>query len=102
KDTIASGDRVVYSPEVEDVISMRPTVLEVAVIGVPDEELGEVVKAVVVVRGSKEITKEEIADWCKGKIEDYKMPKLFDFVDSLPKNPGGKVLKTVLRERYSK
>ncbi|MFP4642278.1 MAG: hypothetical protein ACOC6S_02580 [Chloroflexota bacterium] len=41
-------------------------------------------------------------DWCNGKIEDYKIPKLVDFVDSLPKNPGGKVLKTVLREMYAK
>ncbi|MFP4641486.1 MAG: AMP-binding enzyme, partial [Dehalococcoidia bacterium] len=102
KDTIASGDRVVYSPEVEDIISMHPAVLEVAVIGVPNEELGEAVKAIIVLRGGNEITKEEMLDWCKDKIDDYKMPRLVDFVDSLPKNPGGKVLKTILREQYSR
>lgn len=102
KDTIASGDKVVYSPEVEDVMSMHPAVLEIAVIGVPDQELGEAVEAIMVLREGKTITREEVMDWCRGKIEDYKMPKWVDFVDSLPKSPSGKVLKTVLKERYSK
>ena len=102
KDTITSADMPVYSPEVENVISLHPAISEVAVIGVPDKELGEVVKAVVVLRAGEKAAEEEIISYCASRLDDYKVPKSVDIVDRLPKTPSGKVLKTVLRERYSK
>jgi acyl-CoA synthetase (AMP-forming)/AMP-acid ligase II len=102
KDTIVSNGMPVYSQEVENVISLHPAVSEVAVIGVPDKELGELVKAVVVPRGGEKAAEEEIISWCASRLDDYKVPKSVYIVDSLPKTPSGKVLKTVLRKRYSK
>jgi len=98
KDVITSGGRAIYSPEVENVISLHPAVSEVAVIGVPDEELGEVVKAVVVLKAGQKATGEELIQWCKGRLEDYKVPRSVDFVPQLPKTPSGKIRKALLRE----
>ncbi|RLB04086.1 MAG: o-succinylbenzoate--CoA ligase, partial [Deltaproteobacteria bacterium] len=70
KDVISSGGQAIYSPEVEDVISLHPAVAEVAVVGVPDEQLGEVVKAVVVLKADEKATEEELIEWCKGRLED--------------------------------
>jgi len=64
--------------------------------------LGEVVKAIVVLKAGGKATEPEIIKWCSGKLEDYKVPKSVDIVPSLPKTPSGKVLKTVLRDKYSK
>lgn len=102
KDTIISAGMPVYSPEVESLISMHPAVSEVAVIGVPDRELGEAVKAVVVLTTGKEANEQEIISWCSGKLDRYKEPKSVDIVDRLPKTPSGKVLKTVLRDKHNK
>jgi acyl-CoA synthetase (AMP-forming)/AMP-acid ligase II len=102
KDTITSAGMPVYSPEVENVISLHPAISEVAVIGVPDKELGEAVKAVVVLREGEKASEDEIIGWCKDKLDVRKLPKSVEIVDRLPKTPSGKVLKTVLRERYSK
>ena len=65
-------------------------------------ELGEAVRAIIVLKAGERATEQEIIKWCSGKLEDYKVPESVDIVPSLPKNPGGKVLKTVLRDRYSK
>lgn len=102
KDVITSSGKPVHSPEIENVISLHPSVSEVAVIGVPDKELGEIVKAVVVLRGGEKVAEEEIISWCASRLDDYKVPKSVDIVDSLPKTPSGKVLKTVLRQRYTR
>ena len=102
KDTITSGGKPVYSPEIENVLSLHPSVSEVAVIGVPDTELGEAVKAVVVLKVGEKAVEDEIIGWCEGKLDDYKVPKSVDIVDRLPKTPSGKVLKNILREKYSK
>ncbi|MBA7656889.1 Long-chain-fatty-acid--CoA ligase [subsurface metagenome] len=102
KDTITSAGKPVYSPEIENVMSLHPAISEVAVIGVPDKELGEAVKAVVVLRTGEKATEEEIIGWCQGRLDDYKVPRSVDIVDRLPKTPSGKVLKNILRERYSK
>ena len=101
KDTITSAGKPVYSPEIENVLSLHPAISEVAVIGVPDKELGEAVKAVVVLRTGEKATEEEIIGWCQGRLDDYKVPGSVGIVDRLPKTPSGKVLKNILRERYS-
>jgi len=102
KDTITSAGKPVYSPEIENVLSLHPAISEVAVIGVPDKELGEAVKAVVVLSTGQKATEEEIIGWCQGRLDDYKVPRSVVIVDRLPKTPSGKVLKNILRERYSK
>ena len=102
KDIFTSAGKPVYSVEIENVISLHPSVSEVAVIGVPDVGLGEAVKAVVVLKAGEEATEQEIIEWCLNRLEDYKVPKSVDIVSSLPKSSVGKVLKTALKDRYSK
>lgn len=102
KDMIISGAENIYSAEVENALSSHPAVLEVAVIGVPDERWGESVKAIVVLREGMKATEEELIEHCKKNLASYKKPKSIDFVDALPRNVMGKVLKTELREKYWK
>jgi acyl-CoA synthetase (AMP-forming)/AMP-acid ligase II len=100
KDMIISGGENIYSREIEDVILRHPAVHEVAVIGVPDETWGEAIKAIVVLKEGQQATKEEIINLCKGYLASYKKPKSVEFIDAIPKNPYGKVLKRELREKY--
>ena len=100
KDVIISGARNIYAREVEKTIEQHPAVQEVAVIGVPDAYWGEAVKALIVLKPGMRATESEIIDFCKQRLASYKKPRSVEFVDSLPKNPGGKVLKRELRERY--
>ena len=100
KDMIISGGENIYSREIEDVIIKHPAVYEVAVIGVPDEKWGEAVKAIVSLREGKKATDEEIINFCKEHLASYKKPKSVDFIEAIPKNPYGKVLKRELREKY--
>jgi acyl-CoA synthetase (AMP-forming)/AMP-acid ligase II len=100
KDMIISGGENIYSREIEDVIIKHPAVYEVAVIGVPDEKWGEAVKAIVSLREGKKATEEEIINFCKEHLASYKKPKSVEFIDAIPKNPYGKVLKRELREKY--
>ncbi len=101
KDLIVSGGKTIYSVEVEEVIYQHPGVAEAAVIGVPDDSSGESVKAVVVLRKGKEVTAEDIIDFCQQRLPDYAVPKSVAFIEALPRNPSGKVLKRVLREEES-
>jgi acyl-CoA synthetase (AMP-forming)/AMP-acid ligase II len=87
---------------VEEVIDQHPAVLESAVIGVPDEHWGEVVKAIVVLKEGATLREDELLEFCKDKMGSYKKPKSIDFVKELPRNPTGKILKPVLREKYRK
>jgi acyl-CoA synthetase (AMP-forming)/AMP-acid ligase II len=98
KDMIISGGENIYSIEVEQVLAEHPAVMEVAVIGVPDEKWGEVVKAVVAVEG--EASAEEIIAFARERLAAYKCPKTIDFADELPRNPTGKILKKELRKPY--
>ncbi|RJP25374.1 MAG: long-chain-fatty-acid--CoA ligase [Candidatus Abyssobacteria bacterium SURF_5] len=100
KDMIISGGANIYPREVEDVLFAHPAVLEAAVIGVPDEKWGENVKALVVLKPAMQCSEEELINHCKANLASYKKPKSIEFVDSLPRNPSGKVLKRVLREKY--
>jgi acyl-CoA synthetase (AMP-forming)/AMP-acid ligase II len=102
KDMIISGGENVYPREVEEVLYQHPAVLEAAVIGIPDPYWVEKVHAVVEKRKGVSTTAEELIAFCKKHIAGYKVPKDIEFVDSLPKNPAGKILKKELREKYWK
>jgi long-chain acyl-CoA synthetase len=101
KDMIITGGENVYSRQVEDVIYQHPAVVEVAVIGLPDEHWGENVCAVVVLEAGATTTHQEIVQICRDSLAGYKKPKRVEFVDTLPKNASGKVLKRELRARFS-
>lgn len=100
KDMIVSGGENVYPAEIERILYEHPAVVEVAVIGVPDERWGEAVKAVVV-RNSDDLTAEDVIAFARGKIASYKLPKTVDFIDALPRNANGKILKRDLRAHYN-
>jgi acyl-CoA synthetase (AMP-forming)/AMP-acid ligase II len=100
KDMVVSGGENVYPRVVEEVLFKHPAVAEAAVIGVPDEQWGETVKAVVVLRQGMTATAEEIIDFCLGKLGGFERPHSVDFANALPRTPSGKVLKRVLREPY--
>lgn len=99
KDMIISGGFNVFSSEVEGVINSHPAVRECAVIGIPDEKWGEAVNAVVELRPGMSVSAEEIISLCKEKLGSVKTPKSVDFVDELPRNAVGKVLKRELRAK---
>ena len=100
KDMIVSGGENVYPRVIEDVLFKHPAVAEVAVIGVPDEQWGETIKAIIVLRPGMTATPEGIVDFCRGKLGGFERPRSVDFVDALPRTPSGKVLKRKLREPY--
>ena len=100
KDFIKRGGEMVSPEEVEMVLRSHPEVDDAAVIGVPDVEWGEEVRAVVVGR-SGEVTEEQIIEFCRGKLAGFKRPRSVVFVGELPRNVMGKVLKRDLREEYS-
>jgi len=100
KDMIISGGENIYSTEVENAIYTHPSVLEAAVIGIPDEKWGEAVKGVVVLKPDFNATAEEIIQHCKEQIASYKVPKSIDFLAELPKSGAGKILKKDLREKF--
>jgi acyl-CoA synthetase (AMP-forming)/AMP-acid ligase II len=100
KDMIVSGGENIYPAEVENALMQHPAIADGAVIGVPDEQWGEAVKAVVVLKPGAQATELDIVDFVRARIARYKSPKSVDFVDAIPRNPSGKILKRVLREPY--
>ena len=102
KDMIVSGGENVYPAEVENALFAHPQIADVAVIGVPDEKWGEAVKACVVVEAGAALTGDEIIAFARERIAGYKLPKSVDFIDALPRNPSGKILRRELREPYWK
>jgi long-chain acyl-CoA synthetase len=100
KDMIVSGGENVYSREVEDVLYKHPAVAEAAVVGVPDPRWVERVHAVIALKAGATATEKEMIAFCKEHIASYKAPKSVEFVDSLPKNPQGKILKKEIRAKY--
>ncbi len=101
KDMIVTGGENVYSKEVEDVILTIPGITAAAVIGLPDPEWGETVAAFIVKAKDSDITKEKIIEYCSKNIARYKIPRQIFFIDSLPYNPSGKVMKYLLKEQYN-
>jgi acyl-CoA synthetase (AMP-forming)/AMP-acid ligase II len=99
-DMIISGGVNIYPAEIEAVLSAHPAILDVAVIGVPDVQWGESVKAVVSLRPGKSASAGELIAFCSERLADYKKPRSVDFVDELPHNPAGKLLKNKIREPY--
>jgi acyl-CoA synthetase (AMP-forming)/AMP-acid ligase II len=102
KDMIISGGENIYSTQVEAAIHQHEAVLESAVIGVPDEQWGEAVKAVVVLKPGQSATEQDIIATAAKHLASYQKPKSVDFVDALPKAPTGKILKRKLRDPYWK
>ena len=100
KDMIISGGQNVYPVEVENVLMAHPAIADVAVIGVPDEQWGEAVKAIVVRKPGAGGEAEEIIAFARERIAHFKAPSSVDFAEALPRNPSGKVLKRELREPY--
>ncbi|MFJ9314872.1 long-chain-fatty-acid--CoA ligase [Pimelobacter simplex] len=100
KDMIITGGENVYSPEVERVLSEHPAVLEVAVIGVPDERWGESVKGVVALKEGSDASEVELIEWTRERLAHFKAPKSIDIIPALPRNPTGKILKRELRKPY--
>ncbi len=98
KDMIVSGGENIYPAEVENVLHDHPAVADCAVIGVPDERWGEAVKAIVVPRG--DLDPAELIAFARQRIAGFKVPKSVDFIDVLPRNPSGKILKKDLRAPY--
>ncbi|MCC5859627.1 MAG: AMP-binding protein [Ectothiorhodospiraceae bacterium] len=99
KDIIIRGGFNISSMEVENAVFEHPDVQEVAVVAIPHEKLGEDVCAFVVRRPATTVTAEDIRDFCRDRIADYKIPRHIHFVDELPRNPTGKIQKNVLRDR---
>jgi long-chain acyl-CoA synthetase len=100
KDMIVTGGENVYSVQVEEAIARHPAVLECAVIGVPDDEWGESVKAFVVLKPGTSATEAEIVDTARAHLASYQKPRSVEFVTDLPKAPTGKILKRDLRDPY--
>ena len=96
KELIIRGGYNVYPAEIEDVLHSHPAVAEAAVVGIPDDRLGEEVKAVVTIRPGADLTAAELIAYCKARMASYKYPRVVEFRAELPKNALGKVLKDML------
>ncbi|MCP4367715.1 MAG: long-chain fatty acid--CoA ligase, partial [Deltaproteobacteria bacterium] len=98
KDLVLVGGFNVYPREVEDILFTNPKVAIAAVVGIPDNKGGEMVKAFIQLKPGEKATKEEILDFCKENMAGYKRPKSVEFRDAIPVSNVGKVLRRVLRD----
>jgi len=96
---IVSGGENIYPREIEEVIIRHPSVADVAVIGIPHSKWGETVKAIVVPVPGRKISEKEVIEFCKKYLASYKKPTQVVFVPEIPRNPSGKALKRVLKEK---
>jgi fatty-acyl-CoA synthase len=101
RDMIISGGVNVYPAEIEAVIEAHPGVAEAAVVGIDDAEWGERVRAFVARRATSTVDEAAIKAWCRERLSGPKVPREVVFLDALPRNPTGKVLKRELKERIS-
>lgn len=95
---LVSGGENVYPAEIEMVIREIPGVSDVSVIGIADDKWGETPKAYIEIQAGATMTQGEIESFCRNKLAGYKVPRHVEFVDALPRNPTGKVLKKELRK----
>jgi acyl-CoA synthetase (AMP-forming)/AMP-acid ligase II len=100
KDMIISGGENIYPAEVESAICDHPDVAEVAVVGIPDEQWGEAVKAIVVMKPGRKASSSDIIGFTRQRIAGFKTPKSVDFIEALPRNASGKILRRHLRDPY--
>ena len=100
KDMIVSGGENIYPAEIENVLMAHPAVADAAVIGVPSDRWGETPKALIVRAAGTDPTEQEIIDFCRERLAKFKCPTSVDWIDALPRNPSGKILKKDLRGPY--
>jgi fatty-acyl-CoA synthase len=100
KDMIISGGENIYPAEVESALCDHPDIAEAAVIGIPDDKWGEAVKAIVVMKPGKTASAADIINFTRERIAGYKTPRSVDFIEALPRNPSGKILRRHLRDPY--
>ena len=102
KDMIVTGGENVYPKEVENALFEHPNVADAAVIGIPDEKYGEAIMAFITTRDGETIDTDELITFCRDQLAGYKVPRQFEFIPEIPRNPSGKALKKDLREPYWK
>ncbi|HEY0636676.1 MAG TPA: long-chain-fatty-acid--CoA ligase [Pseudonocardiaceae bacterium] len=100
KDMIIVGGENIYPTEIENVLTKHPAVAEAAVVGVPDERFGEAVHAFVALRPGAAATPRDLLVFLRGRIAAFKIPSRFEFLDEVPRNPSGKILRRELRDRF--
>lgn len=100
KDMVVSGGENIYPVEVENAIAHHPAVVDVAVIGIPNEKYGESLLAFVVLGDGASLSIEELVEFCRDKIAGYKIPRQLEIIAEMPRNPSGKILKKELRKPY--
>ena len=98
KEMIVSGGENIYPREIEEVLITHPAIADVAVVGIPDPDWGESVKAFVALKEGEMISEQEVINFCKKYLASYKKPKAVAFIPSIPRNLSGKGLKQLLRE----
>jgi len=98
KDMIIAGGYNIYPVELDGVLMGHPKILEACTIGLPHEYRGETVKAFIVVKEGQELTEDEVVTYCKENLAAYKVPKIIEFIDELPKSAVGKILRRKLKE----
>jgi long-chain acyl-CoA synthetase len=102
KDMIIAGGYNIYPVELDDVLMGHPKILEACTIGLPHEYRGETVKAFIVVKEGQDLTEDEVVKYCKENLAAYKVPKIIEFIDELPKSAVGKILRRKLKEMEMK
>jgi acyl-CoA synthetase (AMP-forming)/AMP-acid ligase II len=100
KECINTGGEKVFPLEVEEVINQHPKVDDVCIIGVPDEQWGSSIRAVVQLNPGEELEEQEVRDFCRGELAGYKIPRTVVFIDELPRSPVGKMLRQQVRDLY--
>ena len=98
KDMIVAAGYNIFPQEVDEILFQHPKILEACAIGVPDEYRGETVKSYIVVKPGESLDKEEVINYCKQRLAAYKVPKIIEFIDELPKSAVGKILRRKLKE----
>ena len=98
KDMIISGGENIYPAELENALAAHPAIAEAAIVGMPDDKWGEIVRAFVVKRPGKDLSAEDVVSFLGERLAKFKLPRQVDFLGALPRNPSGKILKTELRK----